>query len=299
MVLRILLCFIILIIYIWSFNDRLLLKELKFSIVTFTLPYYFFLMVFTSILFSAHTFYVSLCSILFPQLNEKDNHFKSVNINKSVICFSTQKSFVCLNVLVCVLLASFTTCILLKQDDDKTNVFNTFDKVMLRTCDVILYLIQVSVLAGSVFIFCRLRNLSYQKATCDLCPSMESQCGECQDIQSVIDTRLRTIFKAFSFFVFLFMANFVVYTSQRVINLIDQGPGKQIFNVKPVIFLLLLVLEMIQILGVFCAICFAQKKRCGDVEDSQLESLTQPFRHKHASVNLDDDIQKTNATQSS
>ena len=267
--------------------------------VTFTLPYYFFLMVFTSILFSAHTFYVSLCSILFPQLNEKDNHFKSVNINKSVICFSTQKSFVCLNVLVCVLLASFTTFILLKHDDDKTNVFNTFDKVMLRTCDVILYLIQVSVLAGSVFIFCRLRNLSYQKATCDLCPSMESQCGECQDIQSVIDTRLRTIFKAFSFFVFLFMANFVVYTSQRVINLIDQGPGKQNFNVKPVIFLLLLVLEMIQILGVFCAICFAQKKRCGDVEDSQLESLTQPFRHKHASVNLDDDIQKTNATQSS
>jgi len=41
------------------------------------------------------------------------------------------------------------------------------------------------------------------------------------------------------------MANFVVYTSQRVINLIDQGAGKQIFNVKPVIFLLLLVLEMI------------------------------------------------------
>ena len=245
MVLRILLCFIILIIYIWSFNDRLLLKELKFSIVTLTLPYYFFLMVFTSILFSAHTFYASLCSILFPQLNENDNHFKSANIKKSVICFSTQKSFVCLNVLVCVLLASFTTCILLKQDDDKTNVFNTFDKVMLRTCDVILYLIQVSVLAGSVFIFCRLRNLSYQKATCDLCPSMESQCGECQDIQSVIDTRLRTIFKAFSFFVFLFMANFVVYTSQRVINLIDQGPGKQKFNVKPVIFLLLLVLEMI------------------------------------------------------
>jgi len=161
MILRLLLCFIVWIIYSWSFSERWLLTESKFSIVTFTLPYYFFMMVFTSILFSAHTFYVSLCSILFPQLNEKDNHFKSANINESVTCFSTKNSFICLNVLVCVLLASFTTCIFLKHDDFETNVFNTSDKVMLRTCDVILYLIQVSVLAGSVFIFCRLRNLSY------------------------------------------------------------------------------------------------------------------------------------------
>ena len=115
-------------------------------------------------------------------------------------------------------------------------------------------------------------------------------------MQSVMDTRLKTILKAFSFFVVIFLANFMVYTSQRVINFTNNDPDKSIFNVNPTILLLLLVLEMLQIMGVFCAICFAQKKRCGDSDESQVKSQTLSPQQQSITVNLDDDIQKTATT---
>ena len=172
MIIRLLLCFIILIIY--DLEDSNFQIERKLSIVAFTLPYYFFLMVFSSILFSAHTFYVSLHLILFPHLKAKDDHFKGVNINKSTSYFSSKNCFLCLQVLVCVLLTTFTACIMSKHDEGGSKKFSTFDKVLLWTCDTILYLIQVLVLGGSIFIFCRLRNLSKEKASCELCPDTDS-----------------------------------------------------------------------------------------------------------------------------
>lgn len=44
------------------------LASMKFEVCNFTLPYYFFLMVMVSLLFSAHTFYIKLRDLLYPQL---------------------------------------------------------------------------------------------------------------------------------------------------------------------------------------------------------------------------------------
>lgn len=43
------------------------------SIVQFTLPFFCFLMVSSALLFSAHTFYVGLRKLLFPELNNDND----------------------------------------------------------------------------------------------------------------------------------------------------------------------------------------------------------------------------------
>ena len=73
---RILLCFLLVIIFFVSgekgINQNLL--ELKLSVVSFSLPYYLFILVGTSVLFSMHTFYTNLRKLLFPQLKERDDN---------------------------------------------------------------------------------------------------------------------------------------------------------------------------------------------------------------------------------
>ena len=54
-------------------NDWFRVK-LKLQVFTLSIPYYFFQMVFISLLFSVLTFYKNLRNILFPEVPESDAH---------------------------------------------------------------------------------------------------------------------------------------------------------------------------------------------------------------------------------
>ena len=54
-------------------EDSLKLLEFKLQVIQFSVPYYFFFMVFVALFFSAHTFYTGLRNALFPQLRENDD----------------------------------------------------------------------------------------------------------------------------------------------------------------------------------------------------------------------------------
>ena len=58
------------------------LANAKFEVCNFTLPYYFFLMVMVSLLFSAHTFYIKLRDLLYPQLLNVESRMKYLQPSK-------------------------------------------------------------------------------------------------------------------------------------------------------------------------------------------------------------------------
>ena len=57
---------LILVVINWRDDSTNMLKNLKIEVVAFVLPYYFFLVVMVSLLFSAHTFYIKLRDFLYP-----------------------------------------------------------------------------------------------------------------------------------------------------------------------------------------------------------------------------------------
>ena len=75
MALRTLMCMVIVITVIVADEneDSLKLLEFKLQVIQFSVPYYFFFMVFVALFFSAHTFYTGLRNALFPQLRENDD----------------------------------------------------------------------------------------------------------------------------------------------------------------------------------------------------------------------------------
>ena len=93
-------------------QQNFILVELKLQVFQFILPHYFFLMVITSLLFSVHSFYTSLRSVLFPQLRADDDEYRSVSLNR-IYYVSTKRRFMILNSFIFLLLTIFTTLILL------------------------------------------------------------------------------------------------------------------------------------------------------------------------------------------
>ena len=74
MVIRVFMCGIIMLLIHLSKsnNNSEELLQMKVQFFQFTLPYYLFLMVTNSLLFSAFTFYKGIRNMCFPQLEQKD-----------------------------------------------------------------------------------------------------------------------------------------------------------------------------------------------------------------------------------
>lgn len=236
MALRLSMCIIVVIIFDTADTEGTSygLFELKASIVQFTVPYFCFLMVSTSLLFSAHTFYVSLRHLLFPELKANDVDFQPV---KKIVPINSRMRFLFMQSLTCLLLVIFAVTAFTNHNTRNVQTFSNFSKGVLWTCEVCLYLIQVCVLIGGFFVFFRLRRLSKAKPRCNLCPVDSQSCDECSNIEAVLTKRLTTIYKVLIFFLAILTCNFLLYSSQRIVNLLNLDSDQSIFNIEPSVLL--------------------------------------------------------------
>ena len=160
MTMRIIMCLILFLVVVMnsSVNSYQLL-ELKLQVLQFTVPYYFFFMVLVSLFFSAHTFYISLRNILFPQLTEDDGENRSVKLNK-LVYVSTRTRFRILLGLVCAILTYFSIIILSAHDDfGSEKIFDKAASTLLYLGDAILYAIQVLALILASILTFRLQKM--------------------------------------------------------------------------------------------------------------------------------------------
>ena len=157
---RITMCFILIVIVVVNWDsDSWRLLELKIEVLEFTVPYYLFFMVLLSLFFSAHTFYAGLRNILFPQMQESDDKFKSVKLNKFVYV-SAWARFRVLLCLICATLLIFAIIILTSHDDiGYEKIFSKASVAVLYFGDVLLYCIQVIALIFALVLLYRLRNM--------------------------------------------------------------------------------------------------------------------------------------------
>ena len=157
---RITMCFILFVIVVVNWDsDSWRLLELKIEVLEFSVPYYLFFMVLLSLFFSAHTFYIGLRNILFPQIQESDDNFRPVKLNK--LCYvSTRTRFRVLLYLICATVAVLAIIILCTHDyivNEK--IFVKPALAFLYFGDALLYCIQVFALIFALVLLCRLRNL--------------------------------------------------------------------------------------------------------------------------------------------
>lgn len=178
--------------------------------------------------------------------------------------------FLCLQSLICILVLIFTITAFSNHNKREVKTFSDASKALLWTTEISLYLIQVGVLIGGIFIFVRLRKLSQSKPKCDLCPMDGRSCMECTNIETVLAERLQTIYKVLIFFISILMCNFLLYTTQRAVNLFNLDADKSIFNIEPIVLFLQLALEILMISGMLAIICSAQKKRFDEVDSSPI-----------------------------
>ena len=67
-----------------SYNQSFGYFELKLYVLTYQMPYYFFMMVTVALLFSAHTFYTSIRELLFPELKDDDGVKAAKKVKKEL-----------------------------------------------------------------------------------------------------------------------------------------------------------------------------------------------------------------------
>ena len=131
-------------------------------------------MVYLSLLFSAHTFYVSLRNLLFQELKAKDKE-KTKNIKRylSTRCrFYVYQSFISICIIVFLAFITIqnneeTDCDGETEQDDKVaesrdiiimgmDAYNTFEVILFVTLYILLFILQIGVVLGSIFIYRRL-----------------------------------------------------------------------------------------------------------------------------------------------
>ena len=72
------------------------------------MPYYLFLMVNISLLFSAHSSYKDLRNSIFPQLRATDGILRPVSLSRLGIRMSTRRRYICLLAIIATLLMTET-----------------------------------------------------------------------------------------------------------------------------------------------------------------------------------------------
>ena len=114
-----------------------------------------------------------------------------------------------------------------QHKDENSSVFSKAEKIVAWACEIMLYSLQVITLIFALITMKRLKNLSGAKPICTkgICndETEDSElCQECNTFVKVLANRLPTIQKGFVLCLSLFIFNFVMYMSQRFVNLIHK-----------------------------------------------------------------------------
>ena len=86
--------------------------QLEIQVFYFTMPYYLFLMVTISLLFSAHSSYKDLRNSIFPQLRASDGILRPVSLSRLGVRLTTRRRYICLLALMATLLLTETSLII-------------------------------------------------------------------------------------------------------------------------------------------------------------------------------------------
>lgn len=266
MALRTLMCIIIIVAIIkaaendWGGN----LLEAKLQVIQFSIPYYFFFLVTVSLLFSAHTFYVGLRNVFFPQLRENDDQFRPVKLNQ-IVRVSTRKRFRASMGTVILMLTIFCLMILAQNESHEEGVpiFSGFEKFVLWSSWGTLYAFQCVTFIIAIVLLKRLVGLNLARPQCaaGICTEKtqdDGLCDECSQLIGVLRQRLPTILKCFIHFFAIFLCQYVLYTYQRCLNIFESREGTQsIFVTDTIVIIIQICLELIQCITIFIAICYA------------------------------------------
>lgn len=163
------------------------LLELKIATLVFEIPYYLYLMVTVALLFSAHNFYVGIRRLLFPHLKEHDDNFTPVQVVK-LDKLTTKRRFYILQGLIAGLLSVMTIVILVYDQEgvDSHISLLSVSGITVSICATCLYLLQILILTGSIWILMRIDNLRTARPTCpnDTCTNDVNAdlCRECSQL---------------------------------------------------------------------------------------------------------------------
>ena len=249
MALRVGMSFIVIAIYA-SDNDKdsESIVELKFSLFSFSLPYYSFLMVTVSLLFSALEFYHDVKNLIYPTLETRETCLTRVKASKWR--FLATQTVIFLALFFQVLVVSFKSE--MKNED---TLFGTIELTVLIVCEVILYTMQVIVLVLSYNVFFNLVKMNKAE------PAIESSNDYGLLIRRSIKKRLPRIVCSFAVMLTIQTGFFILLT----IEIFDDWMyiKKSAFESHPEYEIVQLCLEFFFCIFIFVAICCAQKKRRG------------------------------------
>ena len=208
--LRVVMCIIMFAIFVDVVEKKssFELLELKIATLVFEIPYYLYLMVTVALMFSAHNFYVGIRRLLFPHLRENDDNFTPVQIVK-LDKLTTKRRFYIIQGLIAGLLSVMTIVVLIYHQEGVDSHLNLLSAsgIAVSICATCLYLLQILILAGSIWILMRIDNLRTARPTCpnDTCTDDVNAdlCRECSQLMVPLKKRLPIVTRTILFFFFV------------------------------------------------------------------------------------------------
>ena len=226
-------------------NNELL--EIKFLFVSFALPYYCFLMVTVSLLFSVHKFYHDAKSLLYSRSEPK-------GCSCLISMQATKCRFFVLQASICAGLLTQIVILLLKREaESTTEIFDTVEVIFLCVSQAILYLVQIVVLVIGCSLTLHLIRMNKEE------PVIEANIPHSEMITKQIKRRLPRIICAFAILLVLQTSCFLLYNLKYLDS--AQDASKNIFDADIGYQIIQICLELLFCINLSVAICMAQPKR--------------------------------------